>query len=143
MDSAGKWALFRSIHNKRGDKSTGLARQASIEDIGIRLGLRPPPYVQAHNDGNLEHFDLLGHAHLLAEGARWAWEKDTKQENKCVQLSVRTPIVNCTEVVQVAPAVVCEFYVDYGNIGNDKALGTTFMEVFRSTMMTMMDDGCG
>ena len=76
----------------------------------------------------------------MAEGAKMAYEKDTAKTNKCVQLSVITPIPNCQEVVQEAPAVVVEWFVDYGNIGNGKALGTTFMEIFRSAMMMIDDD---
>jgi hypothetical protein len=133
LDSSGQWALFRHKHNERGDTSSKVRRQQSVEEIGILQDIREPPWVMAASDGHAEHWDLIHWATLLADGARAAWEADVQKKLRTVQLAVNTKIENCKVFNKRMPKAVVLFYVDYANMLNNESTATTFLQVWRST----------
>ena len=58
---------------------------------------------------------------------------DPKKQNKCVQMSLNTPITKCKKFMQKIPRAVAMWLVDYQNNLNAESTATTVIQVWRST----------
>ena len=125
-----EWRFHRHPLNNRGDISTALERQRSVEEIGIVFGLRGGPWLVPHERPG--HFYALHWASLL-RGAELAWEKDKLKENVAVQTSLNAGLQDCTIFNKNITSDVCRYLVDLGNIVNHETSSFTILQVFEST----------
>jgi hypothetical protein len=125
-----EWRFHRHPLNNRGDISTALERQRSVEEIGIVFGLRGGPGLVPHERQG--HFYALHWASLL-RGAELAWGKDKLKENVAVQTSLNAGLQDCTIFNKNITSDVCRYLVDLGNIVNHETSSFTILQVFEST----------
>ena len=129
-DSSGDWLPWRHPENDRGDESTELKRQQSVEQVGIIPGIRKGAWLVRQNVSSKCFFVL--HWASLIGGLRRAYEADKKKENKVVQHSVSAGVTSCKLYHHNLPSDCARYLKDLGNKFNDAATTTTFLEVARS-----------
>lgn len=134
-DMHGAWALHRDVYNDRGDESSQLARQRSIEELGIILGLREPPWVRPH-PVKKEWWTFLHGATLYCEGLKRAVEADVAKQNQLVQMAVAAPIEGVTVYHKDMNEAMSNFLVDYANLVNGENTQVTVLQTWRSTAPT-------
>jgi len=131
--------------NRRGDESTATQRQESVERIGVLTGVRSGAWLLPRDSVEVElladrasgkktsiqRYWLL-HWASLYEGLKKAIEKDTKREDKCVQMSLAQGLSGCRVFHQRTPKYILEYIVDIGNETNSESSATTFLQVLLS-----------
>jgi hypothetical protein len=84
--------------------------------------------------GQDQSFECL-HWGTLFEATKRAWLADTKKENKAVQLTMATEVKGAKLYKRELPKDCARFLVEYGNLVNNEATGTTFLQVLKSTQV--------
>ena len=128
----GEWTTRRHHLNDRGDESSILHRQKSVEEVGILGGIRSGPWLIPLQLGSRIVYSVLHWATLL-EGAERAYTNDPLKSNKALQLSVQEGLGDCKVFHPQCPDDVIRWLVDLGNSVNAESTVTTLLQVFRST----------
>ena len=107
-----------------------------MEACGLIWGIGGGPFLVQK-----EGFPVMGtdveyeceHWATRIEGLEAAWESDTNQENRAVQMSVQAGLHHCTVFVKQTPALIRRWLKELGNSENHSATVVTFLEKMRST----------
>jgi hypothetical protein len=119
--------------------------QESVERVGVLTGVRSGAWLIPRDEVSVilatdvasgKHTSVqrywLMHWASLYEGVRLAYEADTQQQIKAVQLSVAAGLSGCRVFHKRTPQYVRLYIIDIGNETNQESSSTTFLQVLMS-----------